>query len=80
MGSNRLVGVVRAIQLMRLLERREGVLTWEQLAERFGVTDRTIRRDVEVLQKAGARIRTAWIETPSGQQKQGIVGIDSWTS
>ena len=45
-------GLVRALAILRVFE-QGGRLTMFTLAERFGVSVRTIRRDLEALQAAG---------------------------
>jgi predicted DNA-binding transcriptional regulator YafY len=49
--SNRNSSAIRILSLLRLLEQRRR-WTLHELAERFKVTTRTVRRDLEVLQSA----------------------------
>ena len=48
--------LIRVLRLMRFLEETETRWTWLELAARFGVRRRTIRRDLEALQSAGATV------------------------
>jgi DeoR/GlpR family transcriptional regulator of sugar metabolism len=47
--------LLRVLRLLRLLEQR-GRWTLDQLAVRFDVTTRTVRRDLEALEAAGYAI------------------------
>jgi predicted DNA-binding transcriptional regulator YafY len=51
-ATKRNVGLVRALSLLRVLEGR-GHHTLDDLAQRFNVTTRTIRRDLAALQEVG---------------------------
>ena len=48
--------VVRELQMVLTLERQRHGLTLHELAAKFGVTDRTIRRDLEALEEAGVPV------------------------
>ncbi len=48
--------VVRELQMILALERARVRLTLHQMAAEFGVTGRTIRRDLEALQEAGVPV------------------------
>lgn len=52
-GTLRHVGVTRAIQIIQALHRPR---TIEALADRFGVTERTIHRDIVMLEFIGVRV------------------------
>ena len=58
--------LVRCLQIAKRLEGRRYVDSLDELALTFGVTTRTIRRDLEVLQETGW-IQAAWkkAESPS---------------
>ncbi len=45
--------LVRDLQLVLMLERARIGLTLDQLAAEYGVTTRTIRRDLEAIEEAG---------------------------
>lgn len=53
----------RHFELLVYLDRGRGVYWLHRLAERFGVTARTIRRDLGFLVSLGAEIETSGIET-----------------
>ena len=50
--------LLRVLAVMRLLESARAPWPLERLADYFGVSQRTIRRDVETLRAAGAEIDT----------------------
>lgn len=49
--------IVRVVRLARLLEGNSRRFSYRDLADRFEVTTRTIRRDIVALRDAGAELR-----------------------
>ncbi len=66
--SQRNVGLVRVLSMLRLLQGYERH-TINALAERFSVTTRTIRRDLDVLQRVGY---------PIAHEERGDGGNGNW--
>ncbi len=65
--------LIRVLSLLRLLEQR-GRHTLPELAERFGVHQRTIRRDLESLEAAGCPIGHEEREHDADAKKFGVNG------
>ena len=51
--------LVRVLQLKAFLDRRKALPRYEELAERFNVCTRTMRRDVQALRDAGVHVPEA---------------------
>lgn len=67
-GTPRNVGLVRVLSLLRLLQ-APNRYTLAQLAAKFSVSTRTIRRDFDVLQRVGY---------PVAHEERGNGGLGYW--
>lgn len=57
MWRGRNAGLIRALAIQRVFE-QGGRYTLRMLAERFGASERTIRRDIEALEASGLPLTT----------------------
>lgn len=59
-------GVIRVLQMSQLL--RAGRRSLDELAGQFGVTTRTVRRDLELLSLVGFRVRSTKDNAADGRE------------